>query len=153
VERQLVTLGLGDEVFAVPVEQVCEILDYRPVFAIPEGPAYFLGLTDVRGVGAPTLDLRARLGLPRVAPDLATRILVVSTRVGDRDLMLGLVADRVFEVATVTDEEIGPAPDIGPKWRSDYITGVVSRGGRFIVILNLQTLLASADIPNIHQAA
>ena len=97
-ETQLVTLGLGREVFAVPVEYVREILDYREPFAIPEGPAWFLGLTDVRGQAVPTLDLRVRLGLPPVPPDLGTRILVLDVPMGERTLSLGLVADRVIEV-------------------------------------------------------
>ena len=68
-EGQFVTLGLGAEVFAVPVEYVREILDYQQPFAIPEGPAYLLGLTDVRGHATPTLDLRVKLGLPPMRPE------------------------------------------------------------------------------------
>ncbi len=56
-EAAYVTLALGDEVFAVSVAFVREILDYQAPFAIPEGPSYLLGLTDVRGRGTPTLDL------------------------------------------------------------------------------------------------
>lgn len=67
-EQQFVTLSLGDEVFAIPVAYVREILEFRAPFAIPEGPAFMLGLTDVRGQGVPTLDLRRKLGLAPVAP-------------------------------------------------------------------------------------
>ena len=67
--------------------------------------------------------LRSKLGLPRVAPDLATRILVLDVPVDGRTLSLGLVADRVIEVATFEPEEIESAPDIGVPWRSEYIKG------------------------------
>lgn len=145
-EIQLVTLGLGKEVFAVPVEYVREILDYGEPFAIPEGPAWFLGLTDVRGQATPTLDLRVRLGLPRVPPDLGTRILVLDVPMGERTLSLGLVADRVIEVISAAREKIEPAPEIGVPWRSDYIQGVVRRETGFVVVFDLPRLLAGAEI-------
>ena len=67
-EAQFVTFSLGEEVFAVPVEVVREILDYEEAFKIPNGPDYLLGLRNVRGQGVPTIDLRLKLGLPRTVP-------------------------------------------------------------------------------------
>jgi len=144
-DSQLVTLGLGAEVFAVPVRYVREILDYKPPFAIPDAPAYLLGLTDVRGRATPTLDLRLKLGLPAAPPTLTTRILVLDVPVEDRVLSLGLVADRVIEVITVEAEQIEAAPDIGVKWRSDYIQGVFRRQDSFVVMFDLARLLTSQE--------
>ncbi len=152
-EIQFVTLGLGAEVFAVPVEYVREILDYTPPSALPEGPAYLLGLTDVRGRATPTLDLRLKLGLAAVPPTLATRILVLDVPVEGRQLALGLVADRVIEVAAFTPEEIEPAPDIGVRWRSDYMRGVVRRDTDFVVLFDLPRLLTSQDTAVLDAAA
>ena len=145
-EAQFVLLGLGHEVFAAPVQLVREILDYKQPFAIPEGPAYLLGLTDVRGRATPTLDLRLKLGLPAVEPTLATRILVVDIPVDGRELSLGLVADRVIEVAAFSADQVEPAPDIGVPWRSEYIRGVVRRDGGFVVLFDLARLLTSQDV-------
>lgn len=142
---QAVTLALGQEVFAVPIDCVREILDYRQPFSIPDGPAYLLGLTDVRGRAVPTLDLRVKLGLPAVAPTLSTRILVLDVPVQDRLLSLGLVADRVIEVVALSRQDLEPAPDIGVPWRSDYIQGVVRRSDGFVVLFNLARLLTSED--------
>jgi len=152
-ESQFVTLGLGDEVFAVSVAYVREILDYQAPFAIPEGPSYLLGLTDVRGRGTPTIDLRLKLGLTRVEPTSTTRILVLDVPLADRVLSLGLVADRVIEVVSFAAEQIETAPDIGVPWRSDYIKGVVRRETGFVVIFDLERLLTSQDAAVLSQAA
>lgn len=155
-DAQYVTLGLGAEVFAVPVEYVREILDYRQPFAIPEGPAYLLGLTDVRGRGTATIDLRAKLGLPTVPPGPSTRILVLDIPLDGRVLSLGLVADRVIEVVSVAADQIEPAPDIGVPWRSDYIAGVVRREAGFVVLFELARLLTgqeAAALPAVAEAA
>jgi purine-binding chemotaxis protein CheW len=144
-ESQFVVLGLGAESFAVPVEFVREILDYRRPSALPDGPSYFLGLTDVRGRATPTLDLRLKLGMTAAEPTLTTRVLVLDVPVEDRILSLGFVVDRVMEVVAFRAEQIEPAPDIGTPWRSDYIRGVVRRESGFVVLFDLARLLTSHD--------
>lgn len=144
--QQFVSLGLGAEVFAVPVDYVREILDYARPFAIPEGPAYLLGLTDVRGRATPTLDLRRKLGMSPIEPTPLTRILVLDIPLDQGALSVGLVADRVIEVAAYEAEEIEPAPEIGVPWRNDYIRGVVRRDGGFVVLFDLVRLLTSEEI-------
>jgi purine-binding chemotaxis protein CheW len=143
-EAQFVTFSLGEEVFAVPVEVVREILDHEEPFKIPHGPEYLLGLRDVRGQGVPVIDLRLRLGMSRTEKTPHTRILVLDVPVGDRELALGLVADRVFEVVPFRNEQVETAPDIGVRWRSDYIAGVVRRETGFVVIIDLARLFSDS---------
>jgi purine-binding chemotaxis protein CheW len=145
LEKQFVTLGIEREVFGVPVESVLEILDMQPVFRVPEAPAYMLGLIDLRGRSVPVLDLRTKLGLPSTAATETTRILVLEVSVAGRPLVLGLVADRVFEVLALGAHEIEPAPDIGVRWRSDYISGVGHRDARFVIIFDLPKLFATDE--------
>lgn len=144
-ELQIVTFGLGAEIFAVPVSLVREILDYRETFRIPNGPEYLLGLTDMRGRGVTTIDLRVRLGLPATAPTPNTRILVVDVPVAGRVLMLGLVVDRVLEVCSVAPDQLEGAPDIGVRWPSDYIGGVFRRADGFVVLVEMARIFSAAD--------
>ncbi|WP_375195234.1 chemotaxis protein CheW [Sphingobium sp.] len=139
-EIQAVTFGLGVEVFAVPVGFVKEILDYRDTFQIPGGPDYLLGLTDLRGQGVTTIDFRLRLGLARAEPTAATRILVIEVPLVDRQLLLGLVVDRVIEVGSFRSDQIEGAPDIGAAWPSDYIAGVVRRHDGFVVLVDVKAI-------------
>jgi purine-binding chemotaxis protein CheW len=143
-ESQFVTFSLGEEIFAVPVDVVREILDHEEPFRIPHGPDYLLGLRDVRGQGVPVIDLRLRLGMSGTVRTPHTRMLVLDVPVADRVLALGLVADRVFEVVPFRREQIENAPDIGIRWRSDYIAGVVRRDGGFVVIIDLARLFSDS---------
>lgn len=145
-ELQLVTFGLGAEIFAVPVTLVREILDYRETFRIPNGPDYLLGLTDMRGQGVTTVDFRLRLGLSPFEPTPATRILVVDVPVAGRVLMLGLVVDRVLEVCSVPADQIDSAPDIGVRWASDYIGGVIKRAEGFVVLVEMAKIFSSEEV-------
>jgi purine-binding chemotaxis protein CheW len=143
---QFVTLGLDREVFAVPVETVVEILDMRTMFRIPEAPPYLAGLIDVRGRGVPVIDLRIKLGLPATIPTEHTRILVLEIPVAGRQLALGLIADRVFEVTALDLAQVEPPPDIGVAWRADYIRGIGRRGSGFVVIFDLERLFSGQEL-------
>ncbi len=151
-ERQYLTLGIEHEVFAVPVESVLEILDMRRVSRIPEAPPYMLGLLDLRGRSVPVLDLRVKLGLPPQSVTDTTRILVVEVNMNGRALVLGLVADRVIEVLAMGGGEIEPAPEIGVRWRSEYISGVGHRGESFIIIFDLPRLFSTDDAAAIQKS-
>ncbi|HWU01877.1 MAG TPA: chemotaxis protein CheW [Novosphingobium sp.] len=142
---QAVTFSLGAEVFAVPVAQVREILDYQEPFLLPGAPAHFLGLIDVRGQGVPAIDLRLRLGLPRIDPTPLTRILILEVPRDGKVLLLGLVIDRALVVASFTPKQIEQAPEIGVRWRSDYITGVIRQEGGFVVLIDMARVLTSQD--------
>ncbi|MEO3387233.1 chemotaxis protein CheW [Mesorhizobium sp. CAU 1741] len=144
-EAQYVTFSLGDEVFAVPVGVVREILDHEEAFKIPNGPDYLLGLRDVRGQGVPIMDLRLKLGLSKTVPTPHTRVLVMDIPLDDRMLSLGMVADRVYEVTPFRRDQVEQAPDIGSRWRSDYIAGVVRRDQGFVVLVDLARLLTEKD--------
>lgn len=145
-ESQFVTFSLDNEIFAVPVSVVREILDHEDAFKIPHGPEYLLGLRDVRGQGVPVIDLRLRLGMTRTEKTPHTRALVLDVPIGEKTLTLGLVADRVFEVVPFRTEEIEGPPDIGVRWSSDYIAGVVRRNGGFVVIVDLARLFSSTEM-------
>jgi len=140
-----VILGLDKETFAVPVDMVVEILDMRPMFRVPDAPPHLAGLIDVRGRGVPVVDLRMKLGLPAVAPTESTRIMVLDVPVEGRRLILGLIADRVFEVARLEPGRTEPPPDIGSRWRSSYIQCVGRRGDGFVVVFDLGKLFASDE--------
>ncbi|MBU1312592.1 MAG: chemotaxis protein CheW [Alphaproteobacteria bacterium] len=144
-ETQFVTFSLGEEIFALPVEVVREILDHEDVFKVPHGPNFLLGLRDVRGQGVPIIDLRLKLGMERSTRTEHTRILVLDVPMDDRVLSLGLVADKVFEVTPLRSDEFDKAPDIGMRWDSDYIAGVARRDDGFVVILDLARMFCDRD--------
>lgn len=146
---QYVTLGIDRETFAIPVESVREILDMRDVARLPHAPAHLLGIIDVRGRSVPVIDLRLKLGLPSVPNTANTRILVLEVPIDGRTVLLGLVADRVFEVTGFDAAEIEPPPEIGRRWHAEYIVGVTRKHDAFVVIFNIARLFAEGELESI----
>ena len=71
--------------------------------------------------------------------------MVLEVPVDGRQLVLGLIADRVYEVASLDNGRLEPLPEIGAKWRSEYIRGVGRRGEHFVVVFDLGRLFASDE--------
>ena len=139
---QVVTLGIDNEVFAVAVERVREILDLVPITHLPHAPPYLLGLIDVRGRGVPVIDLRLKLGLAAAQHTLHTRILVLQCDVAGRPMDVGLMADRVYEVTALDSDAAAPPPDVERLWHSDYIEHIGRHGEDFVIVLDLVRLFA-----------
>ena len=142
---QFLTLGLDDELFGIDIRQVREILDVRPIAKLPHAPEFLLGMIDVRGVGYPVVDLRTKLGLPRVEPTAATRIIILDIPVNGRLQGVGFMADRVFEVASLDEAQMTAAPEVGGRWRSTYIAAIARRSESFVIIFDLQRLMAGDE--------
>jgi purine-binding chemotaxis protein CheW len=138
---QYVTLGVADEVFAVPVGKVQEILDLRPIARLPRAPNYLLGMIDVRGSSVPVLDLRLTLDMPASADTETSRILVLSVEGPNGGMTVGLKTDRVFEVTVLDDDTLDPAPAVNSGWSDHGIAGVGRRNGQFVIVLDLDRLL------------
>lgn len=151
-EAQYVTLTIDKEIFAIDVEQVREILDMQPLSKLPRAPEFLAGMIDVRGKGVPVIDLRLKLGLVRAETTENTRIVVIEIPVEDRHHTIGMIADRVIEVTSLSEHGLESAPDIGIRWKSDYIRAVGRSRGAFAVVLDLGHLFTAEDVALVDEA-
>ena len=78
--QRFLTLTLGEELFAIDIFSVREILDYTDITRIPQTPEYMRGVVNVRGNAVPVVDLRMKFGLGRVERTLNTRIVIVEIK-------------------------------------------------------------------------
>ncbi len=139
---QYVTIGVANELFAAPVDRVQEILDVCPITRLPRSPANLLGMIDVRGEGTPVFDLRTTLDMPGKEDTETTRIVVLYVSSGDKDLRVGLRADRVIEVTALDSEELDPPPRVRGASDGCAIVGIGRHNGEFVTVLDLDSLLA-----------
>lgn len=144
---QYLTLGLAGETFGISIRNVREILDMRPISRLPHAPHFLLGMIDVRGSGYPIVDLRLKLDLPSVPTTEATRIIILDVPMDGRLVGVGFVADCVFEVTDIDESSVEAVPSVGGHWKSDYIAGIGRKGDNFVVLFDLERLMANADMP------
>jgi len=133
---QYLTFMLGDEVFALDVSQVREVLDLTTITKVPRAPEFMRGVINVRGSVVPVVDMRVKFGLPGTDDTSDTRIIVMELAVDGEMSALGALADSVQEVAEMDPEQIEPPPKIGMRWKTEFIRGIGKRNDEFVIILD-----------------
>jgi len=140
---QYITFKLGDELFAINVARVREVLEVSQITRVPTAPAYMRGVVNVRGQAIPVVDLRLRFGLPPAAETVNTRIIVMELELDGEVTVLGGLADSVHEVIELEPGNINPPPRIAMRWRTEFIQGMGRRGDEFIIILDVNAVFSS----------
>ncbi len=140
-----VVFTLGESEYALPLDRIAEVLRMVAVTPLPGTSDPVAGVIDLRGRVIPVLDLRIRLGVPALTPDLRTPILVA--RDGDR--VVGLIADEVVGMLGVPAGDLHGPESLGRT--TVEIDAVARADGRLILILDLAAVCAVLDdvtIPN-----
>ena len=123
-DRQFVTFSVADEMFAVQMAPVQEIIRVPTVARLPLAPHSLDGLANLRGRVLPIVNLRRIFGVDSREHDDATRAVVINL-----GQPLGFVVDHVSSVISVEPDEIESAQHIQSVVQSDYLTGVIKRPG------------------------
>ncbi len=143
---QYLTFKLAEEIFAVDVVQVREILDYIKITKVPQTPEFMCGVINLRGSVVPVVDMRIKFGMDRTEKTVNTCIVVVEVKLEGETTILGALVDSVQEVFELDSSEIEPAPKIGTKLKTDFIKGMGKHDEHFIIILNIDKVFSSDEL-------
>ncbi|MBL7555977.1 MAG: purine-binding chemotaxis protein CheW [Bdellovibrionaceae bacterium] len=138
---------LGKEKFGIPLLQVKEVIAQTNITAIPQAPAYFKGIMNLRGQIVSVIDLRSKLKIvsSEVNQEVAIVILDIS------GLSLGVVVDSVDSVVVYPEGVISPPPDHDSGLKVEYIVGVAREKDHITLILDLQKVLNTEDMKSLRK--
>ncbi len=139
-ELQFVIFRLGSQEFALSIFQVERILRYEAPATLPNAPGFLEGVVPYGRTVVPLVDLRKRLGLEATHRE-ETRVMVVQYE----EEQVAIVVDLVVEVLRVDTSTITLPPPIVRGLAAAYISGIIARPGRTIVVLNAARLLSSTE--------
>lgn len=150
---QYLSFTLSDEVFAVDVARVREILEFKGTTRIPQVPEYMRGVINLRGSVVPVIDLRLLFGLTRTESTINTCVIVLEIAIEDDTIVVGALADSVREVLELEPTEVEPAPRIGTKLNTDFIKGMGKHNEQFLMLLDIDKLLNDDTMGTIRKAS
>jgi len=150
---QYLTFKLVDEIFALDVAKVREILDFTTVTKVPRTPDFMRGVINLRGSVVPVVDMRLKFGMSSTEKTVNTCIVVVEVGLDGETIILGALADSVQEVIDLEPDQIEPAPKIGTKLRTDFIRGMGKQDSRFIMILDIDKVFSSDELSTVQEAS
>jgi purine-binding chemotaxis protein CheW len=141
---------LDGETFALPIDNVLEIVDPVPVTPVPHAPAIAPGLVNVRGTILPLFDIRHRLGLAPRDPAREARMVVFDAVQPAGTVRLAFLADAVERVLDLEPASITDFPELCAMWPAECLTGAGHLGETLIVRLAPETVF---QIPQAEAAA
>ena len=138
---QVVMIGLGEEKFALDAGLVREIIDPVPVTKVAGARAFVPSVINVRGNVIPLADLRIRFGMPQLDDSSDTRIVVIELELDGEPVLVGVTADKVYEVTEISQADVQQTPRVGMHWKPEFIRFIAKWREEFVIVPNMERIL------------
>jgi purine-binding chemotaxis protein CheW len=137
----LLMFRLGEEWYAVPIDEVREIYNEYDVTRIPRVPDFILGVINVRGEIMSVTDIATLMRVPsRVEIDFS-EMMLSAIIVANEECASAIVVDEIGDIIDVARDSIEPPISTLDKVQGEYIAGSVYVDSRLIGIVNLEKIL------------
>lgn len=144
--KQYLTFTLNEELFAVEIMKVREVLDYTTITKVPRTPEYMLGVINLRGSVVPVFDMRVKFGIRHGEKTVNTCIIILEISMESESIVIGALVDSVQEVFELDPSQIEPPPRLGTRLDTNFIKGMGKRDDRFIIILEIDRVFSSEQV-------
>ncbi|WP_158784802.1 chemotaxis protein CheW [Pantoea sp. BAV 3049] len=142
VGQEFLVFTLGDEEYGIDILKVQEIRGYDQVTRIANTPSFIKGVTNLRGVIVPIIDLRIKFAQPDVDYNDNTVVIVLNLEAR----VVGIVVDGVSDVLSLTHDQIRPSPEFAVTMSTEYLTGLGALGERMLILVDIEKLLNSEEM-------
>jgi len=130
---EIIAFRLHDQEFCVKTTTIREIRGWAQSTPIPHAPKDVVGVMNLRGTVIPIIDLAYKLGMQSTAANERSAIVVTEVR----NMIIGMLVDRVSDILTIKSSEVQPAPEITTSFDKSYTDGIIARDNGMICFLNL----------------
>ncbi|MCL1813343.1 MAG: chemotaxis protein CheW [Treponema sp.] len=149
-QNQLVTFQLGEELYAINIMDVKEIVRVQEIRALPNAPSYVEGIFNLRGEIIPIINLHKRFHLKKAFTSEEDELLSGFIIIEIDKMKLGVIIDRISRVVTIEKENVQPPPQMLTGIGAEYIQGVVRQEeGGYLIILNIRDLFNPRELQKI----
>ena len=144
---QYLSFNLGDEVFALDISKVREVLEFTTVTKVPQTPDFMRGVINLRGGVVPVIDMKLKFGMGETERAINTCVIIAEVEMDDGELtVLGALADSVQEVFDMHAEDIEPAPKLGTQLNTEFLKGMGKKDGEFVLLLDIDRVFSLAEL-------
>jgi purine-binding chemotaxis protein CheW len=152
-QPQYLTFHVAGEEYAAPILQVKEIIEFGTVTKVPTMPEFVRGVINLRGSVVPVVDLAAKLGLPLTNVTRLSCIVIAEVMIDGEETVVGVLVDAMGQVIDLPPKDIEKPPAFGTRARADCLRGMGKLGNKFVMILDLETVLGMAALLDASGAA
>jgi purine-binding chemotaxis protein CheW len=145
-EGSYLSFKIGEETFAVHVNEVLNILEMTKITSIPKAPKYLKGVINLRGIVLPVVDARLKFNMEEREYTTNTCIIVMDLNINDELVNVGFIVDQVQEVLELESKQIEPTPSLGTSYKAEFITGMAKVNNEFVMLLNMEKIFSHDEL-------
>lgn len=121
---EVVEFILGDELYAIDINNAREIVDMMPMTPVPRGPVHISGLINLRGEITNIIDLTQVLNLSYSKEPGERQIIVLMPEVAEGS-NAGILVDEVHSVISASESDVEAINDDIASEISEYVKGII----------------------------
>ncbi len=140
--REYLTFRLDREEYGIDILKVQEIRGYEPPTRIANAPSFIKGVVNLRGTIVPIVDMRLKFNCANAGYDSFTVVIILNLH----QRIVGIVVDSVSDVMELAPENLRAAPDVESVIDDDSVIGLGALGDRMLILLDIERLMAGADM-------
>lgn len=144
--NQYLTFQLSEEIFALDIAKVREVLEYTKVTKVPQTPEMMIGVINLRGSVVPVIDLRLKFGMGMSERTVNTCIIIIEVSIDNEITLIGALVDSVKEVMDMDSDHIEPPPKIGTQLNTEFIKGMGKQNEQFVIILDIEKIFSVDEL-------
>ena len=144
--NQYLSFTLKDELYAVNIATVREVLEYTKITKLPKTADFMKGIINLRGQGVPVIDLAIKFGMDETPIDKETAIIVMDVDTEDGEVIVGALADTVHEVIDLPSNKVEQAPRFGTSLATEFIQGIGTLDDGFVIILDIGRIFNGDEV-------
>jgi len=143
---QYLSFTIGDEIYALDIMKVREVLLYSKITKVPCTPDYMLGVINLRGSIVPVIDVGLKFGMMNNQKITRKCIIIIEVIIEKEELVIGALVDAVQEVFELESSLIEPPPKFATTLHADFITGMGKYDDKLIIILDINKMFSSDEM-------
>lgn len=137
---------VGEELYAVNVNKVLEVLDKQYITRVPNAPEYIKGIINFRGEIVPVFESRSKFNLPARSETLSHVVIVFDLSKDNDVFRLGAIVDKVKDVISIDDIDIKPVPVMSKEFNTEFLNGIFKQNEKFIMLLNVEKVFSGEEL-------
>lgn len=137
---------IDNELFAVSVGKVLEVLQKQKITRVPNVTDDILGVTNFRGDIIPVFETRRRFGISLNEHWEKYVIIVIEINANEQKKVIGAKADKVKDVITIDDKDILEVPKMSNKFKEEVISGIFKKNNDYIMLLDIDKMFTEQEI-------
>lgn len=148
--QEYLVFTLAAQEYGIDILKVQEIRGYdaQTVTRIANVPPFVKGVTNLRGVIVPIVDMRIKFNLDNVNYDHQTVVVILNLQ----SRVVGIVVDGVSDVLMLQKSQISAPPQFGTAFATEYLTGIGTVGDRMLILVDIEKLMTSEEMALVEAA-